>query len=1548
MNGQGPNTQPGFPDRPRQQRPKFNFNSRDVKREITPDFMASQLASFGSSAKLKSLPGQPPSNPSKQQQQQMGPGFGQGFGPGFPQMNQGFRQQAMPQNMGFQGQAFMQPQMQYNMQSMPGQFSTGPNNASFSMTGPQPSSFGMTSQPQPTPFGMTSQPQPTPFGMPAQAQPTPFGMPAQAQPTPFGMPAQAQPTPFGMPAQPKQTFNSPSPHQGSGDMFNSFNQATVSTKPSTASGFDPFSNLRSTKQESSSSDPFKSTSTLPAQPAASQEFDAFGAKPFAANIGPSTQSASLVPQPDTYSGFDSLSGLSSHSSSSILSSKTPKPPAASVAPTVGDFSVFSSMSTSQPTPASLASSGFDSMFGSQQKPSVQKPSGIESSFPTSAPVSSAVKSLSQFESSFNPPLAAPKSEIAFDSVFSPTHRLQFLQSLTFRLTSAFPSTKPALSASTSAFGDAFTSPAPSSQNFGFESSFEPAPLSAASISSVFAPIASPINAFDDNFAAISSKGASVKPSTVPDSFGQMPFSAAAPSMDMFSTSSSSADIFTGGIKFPEPSQPSTVAKPQPPPSVDLFSAALAKQPIPTQPGGVDLFSSKPSVSSVSSVDKYSVFSALNTGFNEPSSDFSPFPPEPIYSQPQPPAKPEAPLQTFQGTDMFDDAFDPFGEKKPQPAAAVSQPNFDQFDVFSQLSTAKPPEVMAQENSGSGSIVRQRPSSKTPAMMVVLPPPAKAADRKKPPKPAPPSKPAPPFISKQPDLFSPSTAGAATGFPESAAVFDPFFNSSARLVASVNQRTRQVSAQPAPRRAKRRAPPPPTKQSSGGPTFYAGDKNKAVISLLDLDFNAPAVVSSGAPPPQPLLILPTADIMSKGAPPSRPPPPKSGDDVVALQPTFDGLAPPLPPRPGPGHILYHHVLKAGPYCVALFEFEAESSDELNFKAGDGIKLDSDLSDEWFAGSIGNRRGIFPKNCVEVKIPLPARSDTPAAIPSPARTLSPASSPSPIPDAIDTAADAGPKEDSAPKKDLFNAWGDSRTPSPPPIPSEPEPTSTPTPEPSPAPVPAPVPEPTPPELTPIGTCIAIYSFEAQESDELSIIEGGTVEVVEFVDDDWIKGRVGDQVGIFPRSYASFGDEEVEEEALEEILEEDTHSMGVFYDFEAGADDELSLTAGDMVKVISTVGVEWIKGRFGGKEGIFPACFVPAIPDHWNIPEDSETFTENFETTEESSSSSSSSSSDDHKDTMSEISDSRSYSAEPSSDLGRVEIIADFKAENDFEMSVNTGDIVKITARLNDLWLEGECHGNNGILPVNFVKWLDTTPEPDIIGNPAATDRLVLERQDTIKPIEEPKETEVTPAPLGIGFSECNPFAQEFGIGATPPTQEFGIGAPPPTQEFGIRATPPTQEFGIRATPPTQEFGIGAIPLTQEFGIRATPPTQEFGIGATPPTQESLTGDLPPPPTQEDLDQTLVHADNPFTADLFGDNVGVVETPSPSTPTTEPSVKSGNNRRALYEFTSVNDDELDFELGDIIKVTEFLNEDWLRGTCKGKEGLFPTSFTEEFPQS
>ena len=60
------------------------------------------------------------------------------------------------------------------------------------------------------------------------------------------------------------------------------------------------------------------------------------------------------------------------------------------------------------------------------------------------------------------------------------------------------------------------------------------------------------------------------------------------------------------------------------------------------------------------------------------------------------------------------------------------------------------------------------------------------------------------------------------------------------------------------------------------------------------------------------------------------------------------------------------------------------------------------------------------------------------------------------------------------------------------------------------------------------------------------------------------------------------------MEEILDDETHQVNVFYDFEAGADDELSLSAGDMVTVLGTVGDEWIKGLW--------AIFFFALPSNF----------------------------------------------------------------------------------------------------------------------------------------------------------------------------------------------------------------------------------------------------------------------------------------------------------------------------------------------------------------
>lgn len=51
-----------------------------------------------------------------------------------------------------------------------------------------------------------------------------------------------------------------------------------------------------------------------------------------------------------------------------------------------------------------------------------------------------------------------------------------------------------------------------------------------------------------------------------------------------------------------------------------------------------------------------------------------------------------------------------------------------------------------------------------------------------------------------------------------------------------------------------------------------------------------------------------------------------------------------------------------------------------------------------------------------------------------------------------------------------------------------------------------------------------------------------------------------------------------------------MGVvLYDFVGETEEDLALNVGDSVEIIEAVGDEWLRGRIGGREGLFPASFV-----------------------------------------------------------------------------------------------------------------------------------------------------------------------------------------------------------------------------------------------------------------------------------------------------------------------------------------------------------------------
>jgi len=64
-----------------------------------------------------------------------------------------------------------------------------------------------------------------------------------------------------------------------------------------------------------------------------------------------------------------------------------------------------------------------------------------------------------------------------------------------------------------------------------------------------------------------------------------------------------------------------------------------------------------------------------------------------------------------------------------------------------------------------------------------------------------------------------------------------------------------------------------------------------------------------------------------------------------------------------------MAQSQPSCQALYDFEAENSDELGFKEGDVISLKQRVDDNWFEGTFQGRTGFFPINYVTVLVPLP---------------------------------------------------------------------------------------------------------------------------------------------------------------------------------------------------------------------------------------------------------------------------------------------------------------------------------------------------------------------------------------------------------------------------------------------------------------------------------------------------------------------------------------------------------------------------------------------------
>ena len=55
-----------------------------------------------------------------------------------------------------------------------------------------------------------------------------------------------------------------------------------------------------------------------------------------------------------------------------------------------------------------------------------------------------------------------------------------------------------------------------------------------------------------------------------------------------------------------------------------------------------------------------------------------------------------------------------------------------------------------------------------------------------------------------------------------------------------------------------------------------------------------------------------------------------------------------------------------------------------------------------------------------------------------------------------------------------------------------------------------------------------------------------------------------------------------------------------------------------------------------------------------------------------------------------------------------------------------------------------------------------------------------------------------------------------------------------------------------------------------------------------------------------------------------------------------------RALFDFVAQEDNELSFNRGDLIKITDSTNQDWWNGKIDNREGMFPANYIQPITTS
>merc|ERR1719188_757021 len=126
-------------------------------------------------------------------------------------------------------------------------------------------------------------------------------------------------------------------------------------------------------------------------------------------------------------------------------------------------------------------------------------------------------------------------------------------------------------------------------------------------------------------------------------------------------------------------------------------------------------------------------------------------------------------------------------------------------------------------------------------------------------------------------------------------------------------------------------------------------------------------------------------------------------------------------------------------------------------------------------------------------------------------------------------------------------------------------------------------------PISSAIVKYNYQAQQLDELSLVKGSRVMILEKSGDGWWRGQYGNKIGWFPSNYTQ---EEIDDPHTYCVAENVLDIMVALYPFKAQNDTELSFSKGDRLEILDrpSSDPEWFKARNQmGQLGLVPSNYL-----------------------------------------------------------------------------------------------------------------------------------------------------------------------------------------------------------------------------------------------------------------------------------------------------------------------------------------------------------------------